>query len=249
MSLPTLDCHAHVSASVTDSQIRALGNTIVFAMAREPSEADDAAHRRDRNIIWSCGAHPAYVASQGNFDIDKFAHRSSQVAVVGEIGLDRRSGKLSRQEEVLDSIFSRLRSEPLLFSIHSSGCTEETIDLLIRHRPKGPIIHWFSGEPKDVDRFLTLGCYFSVNSAMRQEILSAIPFDRVLPETDFPATRNRTGKRPGDTLQVEYMLANIYGVEPPKVRHQVYRNLRRVSLSSGAIDRMTPYVADLLLAV
>lgn len=212
--LPTLDCHAHVSAAVTDSQIRALGNTIVFAMARKPSEADDAANRRDLNIIWSCGAHPTYTASGGIFDIDRFVHRSSQLAVVGEIGLDRRSGNLSRQEEVLDSI-----------------------------------IHWFTGQPKDVDRFFTLGCYFSVNSAMRQEILRAIPFDRVLPETDFPTTRNRTGKLPGDTLQVEHMLANIYGVEPAKVRHQVYRNLRRVSLDSGAIDRMTPYVADLLLAV
>lgn len=249
MLLPTLDCHAHIAATVTESQIRALGDTVVFAMAREPSETASAAAGRSENIVWGCGAHPAYIASGGDFDIEQFSRRSSQYAVIGEIGLDRRSGNLARQEAVLDSILRRLRDVPALFSIHCSGCSEELIALLRTHRPKGVIVHWFTGHSKDVDRFLSLGCYFSVNSAMRQDIIGSIPFDRVLTETDFPTARNRTGRQPGDTAQVESMLSTIHGVEPSRVRYQVFRNLRTISLETGAIDRMTPYVSDLLLAV
>ncbi|RFZ61278.1 hydrolase TatD [Mycobacterium liflandii] len=248
MGLPSLDCHAHVSPSVTNRQIAQLGTAIVFAMTREPAEAVEAAQRRDHNILWGCGAHPSYVARGGAVDLDEFDRCATGFAIVGEIGMDRRSGNLHHQAEVFDALLDRLKDEPVLLSVHSAGCTAEVAKIVRLRRTQGVIMHWFSGRPEEVDELLSLGCYFSVNTAMRREILTALPLDRLLPETDFPVARRRTGSKPGDTDQLEKLLAEIHDSDPMHVRRQFYRNLRRMSVGTGAIDRMPMHVADLLLA-
>jgi TatD DNase family protein len=109
-------------------------------------------------------------------------------------------------------------------------------------------MHWFTGDPTEVDRLLSLGCYFSVNTAMRRAVLEALPLERLLPETDFPVARKRTGTKPGDTTNLEEVIAAIHGLQVSETRRQLYRNLRRLSVETGAIDRMPSHIADLLLA-
>ena len=57
--LPALDLHAHIATDVTESQLAALGDAMVVAMTRSLSEAEDVSKRRDANLIWACGIHPA----------------------------------------------------------------------------------------------------------------------------------------------------------------------------------------------
>ena len=247
MELPPLDCHAHVSPGVTDRQLAQLGPAIVFAMTREPSEAAEATRRFDSSLLWSCGAHPSFVARGGSVDLDQFSRCTKRFAVVGEIGLDRRSGNLQLQQEVLSGILDHVRDEPVLLSVHSTGCTSETLRILSHHRRTGVIMHWFTGTRAEADELLAIGCYFSVNTAMRREILEAVPRDRMLPETDYPVARKRTGSKPGDTEALESVLAEIHGTDPGSVRRQFYRNLRRVSVETGAVDRMPTHVSNLLL--
>lgn len=83
---------------------------------------------------------------------------------------------------------------------------------------------------------------------MPDETLGLIPRDRVLPETDYPSTAGRGVRRPGDTSKLESKLATIYGVPTERVRWQFYRNLRTLSLASGAIEKLPEQLADLLLA-
>jgi len=247
VELPLLDCHAHIATSVTDRQVRQLGAAIVFAMTRNPAEAVEATRRYDRNIIWACGAHPSYVASGGAVDLDQFVRRTKQFAVVGEIGLDRRSGNLPHQEQVFAELIDCLSQEPVLISVHSAGCSAQALRVLREHRHSGVIMHWFTGSPDEAVELVDLGYYFSVNSAMRREVLDVLPLDRVLPETDFPVARKRTGVKPGDTAHLEAVLAEIYCTGQEQVRRQFYCNLRRVSVATGAIDRMPAHLTDLLL--
>ncbi|MDB4872608.1 MAG: hypothetical protein JWL97_3612, partial [Gemmatimonadales bacterium] len=62
LSLPQLDCHAHIAPDVTRAQITALDGAFIFAMTRSPAEARAAARRRDDTIIWGYGAHPGLKA-------------------------------------------------------------------------------------------------------------------------------------------------------------------------------------------
>lgn len=248
IDLPTLDCHAHVSTSATESQLAELGSSVVMAMTRDLDEALEASQRFDANVLWGCGAHPAQVANgTARFDPERFRRRVQDFALIGEVGLDRRSGNLNTQKQVLGEILRIAESEPVMVSIHSAGCSAEVLRMLRSTRSEGLILHWFSGHVDQLPALLGLGCHFSVNSAMRRPILEALPLDRVLPETDFPVAKRRTGSRPGDTRAVENILSEIHGLNAELVRRQFYRNLRRVATRTGAIDRMQSSLADLLL--
>lgn len=247
MDLPPLDCHAHVAVTVTDRQLARLEPAFVFSMTREPAEAREAPVHRGTRILWGCGAHPGYVGGGGEVDIDEFKRMAGRFAVVGEIGLDRRSGNLHRQIEVFESILSSIRDEPVLVSVHSAGCSAQVVQSIERNPPPGMILHWFTGTPSEVQELLSLGSYFSVNSAMRRDLLKMLPIDRVLPETDYPAARNRTGRRPGDTGGVESLLSEIYGMDATDIRRHFYRNLRRIAKVSGALDRFPRLLAETVL--
>ncbi len=244
MNLPPLDCHAHVALTVTEKQLALLRPAVVFAMTRQPSEALEATRRYDSDIIWACGAHPSYVAKGGEVDIDQFSRRVRRFAMVGEVGLDRRSGNLERQSKVFNEILRCVSDEPVLVSVHSAGCSREVIEA-IRHRPHpGTIMHWFNGSTTEAHELVALDVFFSVNTAMRRELLELLPKNRILPETDFPVARKRTGAKPGDTTGVEEVLAEIHGVDRSAMRRVFYQNLRRVATRSGALDRFPSSLSE-----
>jgi TatD DNase family protein len=246
--LPPLDCHAHISTDVTAAQVAALGGAQLFGMTRSLSEASAALTEGHLSIVWACGVHPGLASAIDAFDARRFESVVSRFAVVGEVGLDRRAGRLDRQQEVLSDILRITAREPVLISIHSAGATGKVLDLLERHRPAGPILHWFLGGQDEVTRAAKLGAFFSANASMPLERLGLLPVDRVLPETDFPSSKGRGGRRPGDVLRLEQSLAQLWSIDADEVRRRLYRNLKRVAMESGAIDRLPEHMADLLLA-
>ncbi|MHB9149817.1 MAG: TatD family hydrolase [Thermoleophilia bacterium] len=246
ITLPTLDCHAHIAPNVTQKQLSKLAPAVVFAVTRSPAEAREVAKRADERVIWGAGLHPSYVGSGGDFDVQAFRGLLTDFAFVGEVGLDRRSGDMDRQVRVLESLLAMLEDQPVLISIHSSGCVEEVLDLLERHVHSGAILHWFTGNEKHQKRAAQMGCYFSVNSAMDESLLTTIPFDRILPETDYPAIK-KSKVLPGDTTNIEALIAKLHHTDVDFVRRQFYRNLRVLALATKAIDRMPSAVSDLLL--
>lgn len=247
LNLPSLDAHVHVAPDVTQPQLDDLGHTHVFAMTRNLDEAE-AVHRRDDGAVtWGLGVHPARPDALLGFDGDRFAHLLESFGVVGEIGLDRR-GVANLQRSVFIEILRRCSGEPVLLSIHTAGRVPSTLECLRRAPHTGAILHWFLGTPTDLDEAVRLGAYFSVNAAMPSNLLDAIPADRVLTETDFPA-RNTKARLPGDVAHAEEALAAIWEVPLEVARHRVWTNLKALLIDSGAIDRVGEGLADTVLAV
>jgi TatD DNase family protein len=78
--------------------------------------------------------------------------------------------------------------------------------------------------------------------------LASLPLERMLPETDFPSSRQRTGaRRPGDVLAIETRLDALWQGAEPTVRRRLYRNLREIAIASRAIDCLPTRLVDLLL--
>jgi len=249
IQLPALDCHAHIAPDVTADQLARLVPSVVFAVTRWPDEAKQVAYRKDQRIVWGLGVHPSRVARGETPDLAAVRELLPQFALVGEIGLDRRSGNLALQVSVLRQVLSLATDQPVILSVHSNGAVDELLELLEEAPRTGVVLHWFNGAPSQIDRAVRLGCYFSVNAAMEPTKLLQIPSDRLLPETDYPATRRHGGRLPGDTGTTERLLADLSGSSVEDVRHQSYRNLRAVLLSSGAIDRVSATISDLVLLV
>jgi TatD DNase family protein len=245
--LPSLDCHAHVAPDVTRGQLATLGNAHIFAVTRSLSEAAEVLGRADANLTWGIGVHPGVSTARAGYDPDTFRQLLPQFALVGEVGLDKR-GARGEQEQILADVLEACTDRSLFISIHSTGRTGEVVDLVRRHPHPGVILHWFLGASDQIARAVTSGAYFSVNNAMSDELIAAMPRDRILSETDFPARQVRA-RVPGETQSVESQLARVWHVSQEEARYQLWTNLKQLAIDSGAIDAISDSLADTLLTV
>jgi len=94
------------------------------------------------------------------------------------------------------------------------------------------VFHWFSGSHVEAKRAVSLGCYFSVNGQMLQSdrgqaLVSSLPEERLLTETDGPFTSQGSNPaRPRDVGQVLKLLGTTRGLSSDESAAVVIRNLR-----------------------
>ena len=70
----------------------------------------------------------------------------------------------------------------------------EVIEILEKYNISTPIFHWYTGPLGLIPQIIELGGYFSVNEAMTlsengRRIISKIPLNRLLTESDAPYNR------------------------------------------------------------
>jgi TatD DNase family protein len=236
--LPPLDCHAHIAPDVTASQVAGLKGALIWAMTRTPAEARFAARRRDETILWGFGVHPGVPAALAAIDGLRLAEQLDQFVIVGEIGLDRR-GPVAEQRRVLEAVMTACAARPVLLSLHSAGRTGELLAVLRQQPHPGAVLHWFNGTEEQFAEAVDLGCYFSVNNAMSDERLDAIPSERVLPETDFPSSRRTIlASRPGDMTTLERRFAQRDRIDEAAVRRRWYANFGHLADAAGVRARL-----------
>ena len=128
-------------------------------------------------------------------------------------------------------------------SIHSRGAASQVLDALEQHPGAGTaILHWFSGTTRELERAVSLGCWFSIGPAMLRSnrgraLASAMPLDRLLTETDAPFTRD--GDDPLMPWQAYDCLAGLEGVrgiDRIQLGKLVENNLRRVVQAQPALS-------------
>ena len=120
-------------------------------------------------------------------------------------------------------------------SIHSRRAGKEVLDCLEEFPQAGiPILHWFSGSRRDLERAIALGCWFSVGPAMlrseRGKSLAALmPAERVLTESDGPfAQLEDRAILPWDVDRAVAALAEIWGCTDLQARKILRANLKRL---------------------
>jgi TatD DNase family protein len=119
--------------------------------------------------------------------------------------------------------------------MHSRRAATQVLDALEAERGAGtPILHWFTGTTRELDRAIALGCWFSVGplmlrSAKGRALVSLMPPDRVLTETDAPfAQIDGKPLMPWDVCLAYPDLASLWGCEPSAVPARLRANLRNL---------------------
>ncbi len=242
---PPLDLHAHIDVTVTDKQLATLGTAIVFAVTRSLAEASQVNDRADPNLVWGVGVHPGLPNALAEYDATTFRTLLSDFVFVGEIGLDRRGG--NRQVEVLLDMLAAARSAKRICSIHSTGRQGPVLEAL-GSSAAGMILHWFTGTATQIQRLSENGAFFSVNVAMTDAQLEALPPERLLPETDFPFSRKAGSSRPGDIEVLEGRVSDLLGMGRDAVRQMWYRNLRSAFTAAGCLNEAPAVLTTAMLS-
>lgn len=149
------------------------------------------------DVYFSAGIHPNDSIIADNDYINKLRRilKDKKCIGVGECGLDYyRNSNHSIQKKFFESQIQLAWdfNKPLI--VHVRDAYNDCVALLKdSHHLRGKIIHCFSGDIKDAYNFLNIGCCLSIsgivtfnNSKKFHDIISMIPMNRLLIETDAP---------------------------------------------------------------
>lgn len=201
------------------------------------------------NFIYAAvGIHPNEIKnSKDEIDtqikeIEEIA-RYEKIVAIGEIGLDNHWVK--DQEEIQKYAFLKqielANKLELPIIIHSRDAIMETINILkneVKPKEQG-ILHCCQLNRDLVKVGLEEGFYISFAGAVTfkssknaNDIISMVPDDRILIETDSPylSPEPNRGKR-NDSRNVKYVaekIANVKGIEIEKIAKMTYENAKRI---------------------
>lgn len=206
----------------------------VIAMTNLPShfEMGFPFFRQSKNIRISLGLHPL-LADKHNFEFNIFLKNVDKTSFIGEVGLDFSNEGIKSKEVQLNSfekILQIISIKKKILSIHSRRAEKEALELLIKYNIKNVIFHWYSGSTSLLNKILDEGYYFSINPSMinspnGQSIISKIPIDRILTESDAPFVKyNAQIVRPWDLKIVLNYIAETRSINVIEVEKQIQSN-------------------------
>lgn len=191
-----------------------------------------------KRIQTALGLHPQ-IAHERYQELDLFDLLIHETKYIGEIGLDG-SLSLKSHQKIQYDVFKHIlqkanSSSSKILTIHSLNAVEATLEGLDAYFNNGiPVLHWYTGKEKDLKRAIDRGCWFSINQRMLSSdrarlLVSKIPKDRILTETDGPFVM--CGKKPiqpASVLPVINRLSAIWGEPEENVQYQIFENLKNL---------------------
>lgn len=247
-----LDSHCHLdfpefdgdrAELVAAARARGIDGFLVPGVHRGLWDAQEAL-LGEEGIHLAVGLHPWWLNRAGSIDevmalLAARAERLRAVAI-GECGLDAKRAEVGLSEQLpwFEAQLELSRQCDLPVVLHQVGARAEFLRALERGGglPRGGVVHGFSGDASWakalVDRGFHLGFGARVlrpEAHRLREALLAVPADRILIETDAPAS-GRPGTRsvPADLGAICSGLATLRGVPPSELGAASDANLARM---------------------
>lgn len=238
-----IDFHCHLDLYPDHNAIRRECERLgmyVLSVTTTPSawKGTSALSSSSPRIRTALGLHPQ-LAGERKTELPLFDALLPEARYVGEIGLDgapefRKSW--DDQVMVFEHILASCREAGgRVMSIHSRRASGAVLDRLAKEAGAGtPVLHWFSGSFRDLDRAVGLGCWFSVGPAMLsggkgRELVMRMPRDRILTESDGPfAQVDGAAALPWQVDIASRGLAEVWSASGEEVHATLLGNLRRL---------------------
>ncbi len=196
-------------------------------------------------IRTALGLHPQ-VAHERKQELSTFERLIGETRYVGEIGLDggpEFKAHWRDQIQVFERALAICRDAGgRVMSLHSRRATRQVLDAIEAVCGAGtPILHWFSGTSRELDRAIDLGCWFSVGPAMLRsergrKLAARMPRDRLLTESDGPfAQIEGRSAWPWEAGNAVSELAVLWGgLNDYAVKTQLFANLKAIGHATSS---------------
>lgn len=181
-----IDIHCHLSDfdQIPDPTIK----LITCATNTDNYEKNLNFSLQNQNIKCAIGTHPWFTEKYDEVLLKNLLLNNPLIGV-GEIGLDG-CKKTPNQFEIFKSQFMLATNLNRTVIIH---CVKKFNELCpffksLKQRPKQILLHSFSGTKNDVLFFNQFDCFYSfTDKNFKAELLSYIPSNKILIETDSPS--------------------------------------------------------------
>lgn len=236
-----LDTHCHIDLYKNPKVILDICENkgiSVFSMTNLPSHFEMGLpfFQSKKYVRMALGMHPLYATLHKN-EFSKFEFYLSKTSYIGEIGLDFSKEGYETKDIQLASfnrILKLVSDKKKILSLHSRKAENEVFELLIQYKIQNAIFHWYSGGLNLIKNISDAGYYFSINPAMiksisGQKIISKIPKENLLTETDGPfINKGNEPLLPGEVEEVFEYLSKIWNITICEVQNIINFNFRKL---------------------
>ena len=219
----------------------------VLSVTNTPSawEGTRALQQDAPRLRTGLGLHPQLVESRRH-EVSLFEKLISETNYVGEIGLDGgpkyKSSWINQQHVFRKILRVCSKAGGRVLSIHSKQAADAVLKELKAYPDAGtPVLHWFSGSERALEKAVDQGCWFSVGPTMLsgargRRLLARMPPDRVLTETDGPFTQvERRALLPWEVSRALPILSELWELTADEVDRRLSSNLRRLVAAGQAV--------------
>ncbi len=236
-----IDFHCHLDLYPDPHEVRdecVRRGLHVLSVTTTPSawKGTSALAADTKRIRTALGLHPQLAHERQN-ELSLFDSLLPDSRYVGEIGLDG-APEFRKHWQTQITIFEHIlrkccEAGGRIMSIHSRRSSGAVLDYLESFPEAGtPILHWFSGSVRDLDRAINLGCWFSVGPAMftsenGRALAPRMPRERVLTESDGPFAQVKSETvMPWHVQNAIDELGQIWSLPSEDVDQNIHRNLQ-----------------------
>lgn len=158
----------------------------IAAVSMDYQSSLDTLSLKSENILVGVGVHPWRVHEE---DINRVLPLINRADFVGEVGLDYRFAKASRDLQI--AYFERQieESKGKLINVHALDAWEDAFNILIKHNVKRAIFHWYTGPLTLLKDIEGAGYFISINPSVtfqkkHQNVLEKADLKILLTESD-----------------------------------------------------------------
>jgi TatD DNase family protein len=187
-------------------------------------------------IKTALGFHPQ-LANQRYNEIELFDEILPKAKYIGEIGLDGSTEykkSFDKQISIFQHVLKKIKlNGGRIMSIHSRNAVEIVLGEL-KNTEGIPILHWFSGNKGALNEAIKQDCWFSIGLPMLlsqrgREIVTLLPKDRVLTETDGPFTTYKDSiLLPWNVDFIFPKLSDLWHIPVLEIEQMIFSNFKRL---------------------
>ncbi|MDE6276122.1 MAG: TatD family hydrolase [Clostridia bacterium] len=249
-----IDSHAHLSderligrVAEISSDLSKEGLESVFEVGFDLSSSKSAIDLANKyyNIYAIIGTHP-HDAKYHDSEVEAYYLQNAnnkKVLAIGEIGLDYFYDKSERdvQRDVFARQIKLADKVGLPIVLHIRDAYGDAIDILNAHKDKlnhGVLLHCYSGSVEMIKQFNKYDCYYALGGAItfknakKDDVIMAIPENRLLVETDCPyMTPVPYRGQPNEPKYVNLVvdkIASVKGVDREIIEQLTCENTKRL---------------------
>lgn len=187
----------------------------------------------------SLGFHPELIGEFPNL-IPEMWQLLPQARYIGEVGLDYKTGSKFKTEQVhfFETLIEKCHSQGnKILTIHSRRSAEEIVSIIGNGFNSKHILHWYSGSIKTLKLAIENGAYFSINYSMTEsvsgkKIISEIPLNRLLLESDGPFIKfNNDLFTPMHNIHTVTNLSNLLNMSKEETLNILQNNFKSIITS------------------
>ena len=203
-----IDSHAHLNDDALENRVQEIvsgfkdNNIEKCIIAGFNYKSSELALKQAKDFKQYCliGTHPQDIKELDNAMIEKYRAlaQDSRVVGIGEIGLDYHYDDGEPKEVQMAGFIKQLLLADELklpVSLHVRDAYQDALQILEDYKQytkNGILLHCYSSSKEMVREFSKYNCYFAFGGAItfknakKEEIIKAVPLDKLLVETDCP---------------------------------------------------------------